>query len=51
LLIVGAIIHYFWWLVRADQQHPWALVGDQRGLYGDHPPVLPVMLASVSTTG
>lgn len=73
LLMVGAVIHYFWWLVgaavvlvglwygrvlylathlaaqaearrqvqvraRADQQHAWAVAGDDRGTYGDYPP-------------
>jgi len=25
---------------RADQQHAWVLAGDERGVYGAHPPVL-----------
>jgi hypothetical protein len=46
LLLVGVLIKY-WWLValvlaalvaRADQQHAWALAGDERGTYGRYTP-------------
>jgi hypothetical protein len=26
-------------VARADQQHSWVLAGDDRGVYGEHPPV------------
>lgn len=25
-------------IARADQQHAWVLAGDDRGIYGEHPP-------------
>lgn len=26
-------------VARCDQQHEWSLVGDERGVYGEYPPV------------
>jgi hypothetical protein len=27
-------------IARADQQHQWVLAGDNRGVYGEHPPAV-----------